>query len=70
MVWFKDERPVAKPEFQAQIEDAGNYLCAVQGQESLLSYPVALDVQRKYCRNTDEGDKLRHAGFFEAWKNN
>uniref|UniRef100_A0A3Q3IQM8 Ig-like domain-containing protein n=1 Tax=Monopterus albus TaxID=43700 RepID=A0A3Q3IQM8_MONAL len=30
-VWFKDGRPVAKPGFQAQAEDAGNYLCAVEG---------------------------------------
>ncbi|XP_070768006.1 B-cell receptor CD22-like [Enoplosus armatus] len=44
-VWFKDGRPVAKPEFQAQAEDSGNYLCAVEGQESVLSDPVALHVQ-------------------------
>lgn len=54
IVWFKDGRPVVKPEFQAQPEDAGNYVCAVQGHESLPSYPVALDVQCKYCRNTNE----------------
>lgn len=48
LVWFKDGRLVAKPEFQAQPEDAGNYVCVVQGQESLQSRPVALDVQRKY----------------------
>ncbi|XP_074510888.1 B-cell receptor CD22 isoform X1 [Sebastes fasciatus] len=44
-VWFKDGRPVAEPVFQAQAEDAGNYSCAVKGQESVLSDPVALDVQ-------------------------
>ncbi|XP_078109635.1 B-cell receptor CD22-like isoform X1 [Sander vitreus] len=44
-VWFKDGRPVAKPVFQAQAEDSGNYLCAVEGQESVLSDSVALDVQ-------------------------
>ncbi|TMS11236.1 Carcinoembryonic antigen-related cell adhesion molecule 6 [Larimichthys crocea] len=44
-VWFKDGRRVAKTEFQAQVEDAGNYACAVEGQESALSDPVALDVQ-------------------------
>ncbi|XP_034409096.1 B-cell receptor CD22 [Cyclopterus lumpus] len=44
-VWFKDGLPVAKSEFQARAEDAGNYLCAVKGQESVLSDPVALDVQ-------------------------
>ncbi|XP_070692080.1 B-cell receptor CD22-like [Pempheris klunzingeri] len=44
-VWFKDGRPVAKPEFQAQTEDAGNYSCAVEGQELVLSDPVALNVQ-------------------------
>lgn len=47
-VWFKDGHPVAKPEFQAQAEDAGNYLCAVEGHESVLSDPVALGVQCKY----------------------
>nr|XP_046255655.1 B-cell receptor CD22-like isoform X2 [Scatophagus argus] len=41
-VWFKDGRPVAKPEFQAQIEDTGSYVCAVEG---VLSDPVVLDVQ-------------------------
>ncbi|XP_051262199.1 B-cell receptor CD22 [Dicentrarchus labrax] len=45
VVWFKDGRPVAKPEFQAQTEDSGNYACALKGQESVLSDPVALDVQ-------------------------
>ncbi|XP_026228197.1 hemicentin-1-like isoform X2 [Anabas testudineus] len=45
VVWFKDGRPVAEPEFQAKAEDAGNYLCVVEGRESLRSYPVALDVQ-------------------------
>ncbi|KAM6995356.1 B-cell receptor CD22 [Tautogolabrus adspersus] len=44
-VWFKDGHPVSKPEFQAQAEDAGNYFCAVEGQESVQSDPVALDVQ-------------------------
>uniref|UniRef100_UPI0037E8F62B B-cell receptor CD22-like isoform X2 n=1 Tax=Semicossyphus pulcher TaxID=241346 RepID=UPI0037E8F62B len=44
-VWFKDGRLVAKPEFQAQAEDAGNYFCAFKGQESLQSDPVALNVQ-------------------------
>ena len=48
VVWFKDGRPVAKPEFQAQAEDGGNYTCAVKGQESVLSDPVALNVQCKY----------------------
>lgn len=47
-VWFKDGRPVAKPEFQAQVEDAGNYLCAVKGPELVLSDPAALNVQCKY----------------------
>ncbi|XP_075937539.1 B-cell receptor CD22-like isoform X2 [Anarhichas minor] len=32
-------------EFQARAEDAGNYFCAVKGQESVLSDPVALHVQ-------------------------
>uniref|UniRef100_A0A3Q3KIU2 Cd22 molecule n=1 Tax=Mastacembelus armatus TaxID=205130 RepID=A0A3Q3KIU2_9TELE len=44
-VWFKDGRPGAKPEFQAQAEDSGNYMCAIEGQKLLRSGPVALDVQ-------------------------
>lgn len=48
IVWFKDGRQAAKPEFQAQREDAGNYVCAVEGQEWALSEPVGLDVQCKY----------------------
>ncbi|XP_050931847.1 B-cell receptor CD22 isoform X2 [Lates calcarifer] len=44
-VWFKDGNPVAKPQFQAQTEDSGNYLCAVEGHESEPSDPVVLDVQ-------------------------
>lgn len=48
IVWFKDGQPVTKPEFQAQTEDAGNYVCAVEGQESVQSDPVPLDVQGKY----------------------
>ncbi|CAJ1062044.1 B-cell receptor CD22-like isoform X1 [Xyrichtys novacula] len=43
-VWYKDGRQVAKPSFRAQAEDAGKYVCAVQGQESVRSDPVALDV--------------------------
>ncbi|XP_070822567.1 cell adhesion molecule CEACAM6-like [Chaetodon trifascialis] len=45
MVWFKDGRQIAKPEFQAQGEDSGNYVCAIEGQESATSEPVLLDVQ-------------------------
>ncbi|KAL6108862.1 uncharacterized protein ACO6RY_12118 [Pungitius sinensis] len=43
-VWLKDGLPVARSEFQAQAEDAGNYFCAAKGQESILSEPVALNV--------------------------
>ncbi|XP_034552856.1 B-cell receptor CD22-like isoform X2 [Notolabrus celidotus] len=43
-LWYKDGRPVTKPKFQAQAEDAGKYLCVVEGQESVRSDPVALDV--------------------------
>ncbi|XP_029306763.1 B-cell receptor CD22 [Cottoperca gobio] len=43
-VWFKDGRQVARLEFQAQAEDSGNYVCAVKGQESVRSDPVALEV--------------------------
>ncbi|KAK2844242.1 hypothetical protein Q5P01_010901 [Channa striata] len=45
IVWFKEGRPVDKPEFQAQPADSGNYFCALKGQESLRSDAVALDVQ-------------------------
>ncbi|XP_076592287.1 B-cell receptor CD22-like [Chaetodon auriga] len=45
IVWFKDGRQMAKPEFQAQREDSGNYVCAIKGQESAPSEPVRLDVQ-------------------------
>lgn len=48
-VWFKDGRPVAKPGFQAQAEDAGNYLCAVEGNMAMQSDPVALEVQYPPC---------------------
>ncbi|KAM3614480.1 uncharacterized protein V6R79_015020 [Siganus canaliculatus] len=44
VVWFKDGQTVMKPEFQAQAEDAGDYVCAAKGQESLLSVPVTVDV--------------------------
>ncbi|KAF0045119.1 hypothetical protein F2P81_001648 [Scophthalmus maximus] len=44
-VWFKDGRPVANLTFQAQPGDSGNYSCAIEGQESDPSDPVALDVQ-------------------------
>ncbi|XP_045899944.1 B-cell receptor CD22-like isoform X2 [Micropterus dolomieu] len=45
VVWFKDGRLVAQPHFQAQAKHSGNYLCVVEGHESVLSDPVALDVQ-------------------------
>ncbi|XP_034468286.1 B-cell receptor CD22-like isoform X6 [Hippoglossus hippoglossus] len=45
IIWFKDGRPVAKPVFQAQAEDSGNYSCAIEGQESDKSDPVILIVQ-------------------------
>lgn len=47
VVWFKDGRLVAQPHFQAQAKHSGNYLCVVEGHESVLSDPVALDVQCK-----------------------
>lgn len=47
-VLFKDGQPVTKTMFQAQMEDAGDYVCAVIGQQSVLSCPVTLDVQCKY----------------------
>ncbi|TWW79559.1 hypothetical protein D4764_10G0005890 [Takifugu flavidus] len=44
-IWFKDGEPVTNTEFQAQIGDAGNYTCAIEGDESVQSDPVTLDVQ-------------------------
>ncbi|XP_074539280.1 B-cell receptor CD22-like [Halichoeres trimaculatus] len=43
-VWYKDGRKVTKSTFQAQAEDAGKYSCVVEGQESVRSDPVTLDV--------------------------
>ncbi|XP_040909654.1 neural cell adhesion molecule 1-B-like [Toxotes jaculatrix] len=45
VVWFRNGQPVARPpRFQAGAEDAGNYTCAVEGQESVHSNAVFLDV--------------------------
>ena len=52
VVWFKDGQPLTKLEFQAEIKDAGSYVCAVKGQESLQSEPLLLDVQCKYVYYT------------------
>ncbi|KAJ3598566.1 hypothetical protein NHX12_002075 [Muraenolepis orangiensis] len=41
-VWSRDGEAVASPTFQARLEDAGSYQCAV---EPLRSNAVALDVQ-------------------------
>ncbi|KAJ3598564.1 hypothetical protein NHX12_002073 [Muraenolepis orangiensis] len=43
-VWSRDGEAVASPTFQARLEDAGSYQCAV---EPLRSNAVALDVQCK-----------------------
>lgn len=48
VIWFKDGEPVTNTEFQAQIGDAGNYTCAIEGDESVQSDPVTLEVQCKY----------------------
>ena len=48
ILWFRDGQPVPQPGFQATREDAGRYYCAVQGQETVRSAPVALNVQCKY----------------------
>ncbi|KAK1895483.1 B-cell receptor CD22 [Dissostichus eleginoides] len=45
ILWFRDGQPVPQPGFQATREDAGRYYCAVQGQETVRSAPVALNVQ-------------------------
>ncbi|XP_023132630.2 B-cell receptor CD22-like isoform X2 [Amphiprion ocellaris] len=59
-VWFKDGHPVSKPNFTAQAEDAGNYFCAVEGQESVQSDPVTLDVQYSPLNVSVE---VSHAGL-------
>lgn len=52
IIWFRNERPVDKPvRFQASAEDAGNYTCAVEGQESVRSDPVFLDVQCEHIND-------------------
>ncbi|XP_029959249.1 B-cell receptor CD22-like [Salarias fasciatus] len=45
IVWFRDGQPVPEPDFRARREHAGSYHCAVRGQESVRSAPVALSVQ-------------------------
>ncbi|XP_069393013.1 B-cell receptor CD22-like isoform X2 [Paralichthys olivaceus] len=42
--WLKEGRPVPKP-VKASREDAGTYFCAVQGQETVRSNSVTLNVQ-------------------------
>ncbi|XP_043973725.1 carcinoembryonic antigen-related cell adhesion molecule 6-like isoform X2 [Gambusia affinis] len=42
--WFKDGRLVRRPQFQASREDAGSYSCAIQGEETVRSASVALNV--------------------------
>ncbi|XP_036931176.1 B-cell receptor CD22-like isoform X2 [Acanthopagrus latus] len=44
IVWFKDGLPARNPVFQARREDAGQYHCAILGQESVRSASVALNV--------------------------
>ncbi|CAL8288949.1 unnamed protein product [Merluccius merluccius] len=41
-MWSRDGKPVARSRFQARLEDAGSYQCAVKGRRSNT---VALDVQ-------------------------
>lgn len=50
VAWFKDGEPVTNTEFQARIEDAGNYTCTIEGEESVKSDSVTLDVQCKYVK--------------------
>ncbi|KAM4735278.1 B-cell receptor CD22-like [Anableps anableps] len=42
--WFKDGQRVQRPEFLASREDAGSYYCAIQGEETVRSASVALNV--------------------------
>ncbi|KAM8735990.1 B-cell receptor CD22-like isoform 1-T2 [Acanthopagrus schlegelii] len=44
IVWFKDGLPARNPVFRARREDAGQYHCAILGQESVRSASVALNV--------------------------
>lgn len=45
IVWFKDGEPLSEPEFPAQPQDYGKYVCAVEGQEFAQSDPVVLNVE-------------------------
>ncbi|XP_071381678.1 B-cell receptor CD22-like isoform X2 [Centroberyx affinis] len=45
IVWFRDRQPVTNPNFQASIEDAGSYHCAIRGREAIRSVSVALNVE-------------------------
>ncbi|XP_053183600.1 B-cell receptor CD22-like [Scomber japonicus] len=45
IVWFRDGQPVTKSVFRASREDAGWYHCALQGQETIRSASVVLNVQ-------------------------
>ncbi|XP_060937854.1 B-cell receptor CD22-like [Limanda limanda] len=66
IIWFKDGRPVAKPVFQAQAEDSGNYSCAIEGEESDKSDPVTLIVQYAPLNVTIE---MSHPGLIVAGSN-
>lgn len=49
IVWFRNGLPVAKAhKFEAHGENFGRYTCAVEGQESVQSHPVFLDVQCEF----------------------
>ncbi|XP_034031206.1 B-cell receptor CD22-like [Thalassophryne amazonica] len=44
-VWFRDGQPVQNRVFQAKIEDAGSYSCAIREQQEVRSASVALNVR-------------------------
>ncbi|KAI4811313.1 hypothetical protein KUCAC02_014225 [Chaenocephalus aceratus] len=83
ILWFRDGQPFPQPGFQATREDAGRYYCAVQGQETVRSAPVALNVQSDTaCTKTDTSsvqDRITpcptssppHSGLYSclAWNN-
>lgn len=56
---------MAKPhKFDADAENSGRYTCAVEGQESVQSHPVFLDVQ---CELTNETNMCYNKLILNFW---
>ena len=64
IVWFRNGQLVAKPsKFKADAENSGRYTCEVEGQETVQSHPVFLDVQ---CEFVNEITSL-YVSFLEGF---